>query len=86
MEISLSERASRDASGLREDPHSCEPGATEQALEKRQDWAELRASGSQEEELGWIFQGNHVDIIHATGAIVEWFPSLQDAVIDIPKL
>lgn len=53
-EINLSEQASRDASGLREDPHSCEPGATEQALEKRQDWAGLRgASGSQEvEELG----------------------------------
>lgn len=77
-EINLSERASRDASGLREDPHSRESGATEQALEKRQDWAGLQgASGSQEvEELGVELPKGPRDIIHVTGAIVEKFPSL----------
>ena len=40
-EINHREWASRAASELGEDPHSYEPGATEQTSGKRQDWAGL---------------------------------------------
>ena len=41
VEINPREWASRAASELGEDPHSCEPGATEQTSGKRLDWAGL---------------------------------------------
>jgi len=40
-EINPREWVSRAASELGEDPHSCEPEATEQTSGKRQDWAGL---------------------------------------------